>query len=171
MICPCGVDADEYPHSSEICAPTLPERLKKMAGWIDNQSASIEFTLKFTLSQVYYHGYVGDYGTSAFPSYRGRGCVYCGNKIDPIHMIKYRGYFVDLSIRVGKYDAHLCPSCFRQGRRLCPDTMSCSDICIQRDKTVLKEFFLCIRRLTRLSLDLRRFLYGWIRKICTCQHH
>lgn len=161
MICPCGVNIKEHPHLSEICAPTLPGRLKKMVEWMDDwtkRQKDFEFTC---LSQTIPAGpYACDGTVTAFPLH-SRGSYGCRIEYEPC---------IDVKVLVGKYIANFCYTCLRQGRWLCPVTMSCKDICVQSNRAFLKESSLCILRCAHLSLDLRRLLYSWIRKTCTCLH-
>lgn len=168
LLCCCGVNTAVYPH--EICAPTLPERLVKMAAWIDKQPKEqivigIRMIEHFSLSDA---RPAGKYSViSAFPMYQlhEHGCVYCGNKI------MYGSPLINVEIRVGKYDAYLCEECFAQKRRLCPATMSCAQACEARRSAVLQTSSLCILRCGGLPIDLRRLLYRWIRKTCVCTLH
>jgi hypothetical protein len=137
-----------------------------MAAWIDKEPNG---NRDYSLSYVGYVWNDMDYfpiRVTAFPILIvvGRGCAYCGDEIN------YDGPLIDVKLLVGKYNAYLCPPCFKQDRRLCPVTMGCKDICIQRNSALLKESSLCILRCTHLSPDLRRLLYDWIKKTCTCLH-
>lgn len=170
-ICPCGVYIKLNPHLSDICAPTLPERLRNMASWIDKQptyktKVGFQFKESFSLS----YGSMIEPRVTAFAEALppdSHGCVYCG-RIFYLQTYGFNVVYADnFKIKVGKYDASLCNTCFNEHRRLCPVSMEQIEVCIKRDKTFLQVVFLCFRR-SGLCLDLRRLLYKYIRWICVC---
>lgn len=168
-LCPCGIDMKKNPHLFEICAPTLPERLLKMAAWCDKSQDSarrVRFHRPFFSISGVKHEYLQNAycKISAFPQYDylDQGCVYCGIKIT------YGGPFMNIHIKVGVYDAFLCPGCMKLGRRLCPFSMEPKDKCIKNGQCRYREASLCMFRLGVFSRDIRKVLNMEFRKVCFC---
>lgn len=169
FICPCGVNMTKHPHSSKICAPTLPERLRKMAAWIDKQPKT-SIICGLTVDS-YYSLSCGNMDSdecftsvTAFPGQMEfvHNCVYCGV------LIIYPGSILKLQSNVGKYEAFLCSPCFTLNRRLCSFSMECAEKCKKKNRDVLREVKLCLLRIG-LTRDVRRLLYEWVMTVVCCK--